>query len=73
MVVFLTPTGKIIEPYECKEECQKYNNKGYQHATDHSPDTQSRNLCLRFGYMTFRRGADKRAIDKKRNQYNDRV
>jgi hypothetical protein len=26
-----------------------------------------------FGYMMFRREADKRAIGKKRNQYNDRV
>jgi hypothetical protein len=26
-----------------------------------------------FGYMTFRREADKRAIEKKRNRYNDRV
>jgi preprotein translocase subunit YajC len=26
-----------------------------------------------FGYMMFRREADKRSIEKKRNQYNDRA
>lgn len=29
-------------------------------------------VCV-FGYMTYRSNAEKRAREKKRNQYNDRV